>query len=160
MSKKLRSFFFIAFTTIALSSCGFDLTSNDNTIELPNTYGINVEAVFSTPEFILNHNVKFEVIEIKYTVRKNDAFAAQVKIYVSAEQTADAVQMPGDQDVINVMLGVNETEKSGVVSSSLLIDILNNKQPSFVIGAQNLSVSPISSVFIDLDVRYTGSYSL
>jgi hypothetical protein len=47
-----------------------------------------------------------------------------------------------------------------VVSSALLVEILNNKQAQFVIGAQNLSVSPVSSVFIDLDVRYTGSYSL
>jgi hypothetical protein len=143
-----------------LSSCGFDLSSNDNTIELPNTYGINVEAVFNTHDFILQHTVKFDLIEVKYKVRKNDAFAAQVKIYVSAEQTADAVEMPGDQDVINVMLGVNESEKSGVVNSTLLVDILNNKQPQFVIGAQNLSVSPMSSVFIDLDVHYKGSYSL
>ena|SRR5687767_7683024 len=157
---KIKSFLLIGLAAISFTSCSFDLSSNDNTIELPNTYGINVEAVFNTPDFILQHEVKFELIEIKYTVRKNDAFAAQVKIYVSAEQNADAVQMPGDQDVINVMLGVNETEKSGVVSSSLLIDILNSKQPSFVIGAQNLSVSPISSVFIDLDVRYTGTYSL
>lgn len=158
--KKIKSFLLFGLAAISFTSCGFDLSSNDNTIELPNTYGINVEAVFNTPDFILQHEVKFELIEIKYKVRKNDAFAAQVKIYVSAEQNADAVQMPGDQDVINVMLGVNETEKSGVVSSSLLIDILNSKQPSFVIGAQNLSVSPISSVFIDLDVRYTGTYSL
>jgi hypothetical protein len=158
--KKTKCLVLCVLAALAFNSCGFDLSSNDNTIELPNTYGINVEAVFNTPEFILNHDVKFEVIEIKYTVRKNDAFAAQVKIYVSSQQTPDAIQAPGDQDVINVMLGVNETEKSGVVTSSLLIDILNNKQPSFVIGAQNLSVSPISSVFIDLDVRYTGSYSL
>jgi hypothetical protein len=158
--KKLTSIFFIVVTAFAFNSCGFDLSSNDNTIELPNTYGINVEALFNTPDFILQHQVKFDLIEIKYKVRKNDAFAATVKIYVSQDQSADAVEMPGDQDVINVTLGVNESEKSGVVSSTLLVSILNSKQPQFIIGAQNLSVSPISSVFIDLDVRYTGSYSL
>jgi hypothetical protein len=158
--KKFSLILFIGFMATVFSSCGFDLSSNDNTIELPNTYGINVEAVFLTPDFILQHNVKFELLEIKYKVRKNDAFAAQVKIYVSSDQSADAVEMPGDEDVINVTLGVNESEKSGVVSSALLVEILNNKQAQFVIGAQNLSVSPVSSVFIDLDVRYTGSYSL
>jgi hypothetical protein len=158
--KRTRSFLLIGLTSVMLAGCGFDLSSNDNTIELPNTYGVNVEAVFLTPDFILQHDVKFELIEIKYKVRKNDAFVAQVKIYVSSQQSADAVEMPGDEDVINVTLGVNESEKSGVVSSALLVDILNNKQAQFVIGAQNLSVSPVSSVFIDLDVRYTGTYSL
>jgi len=146
--------------TAALFGCTFDLSSNDNTIELPNTYGVNVEAVFETPSFILNHNVTFSEISIAYKVRKNDAFAANVKIYVSADQYADNIQLPGDEDVINVMLGVNESEKSGVATSPLLVDILNAKQQYFVIGAQNLSVSPMSSVFIDLDVRYKGTYSL
>lgn len=151
---------FLAALGFIISGCGFDLHSGDNTIELPNTYGVNVEAVFETPEIILNNKIQFELIEIKYKVRKNDAFAANVKIYVSADQYADGVQLPGDEDVINVMLGVNENEKSGVANSPLLVSILNNKQPKFVIGAQNLSVSPMSSVYIDLDVRYKGTYSL
>ena len=143
-----------------MAGCTFDLSSNNNTIELPNTYGINVEAVFETPDFILHHDVKFEDITIFYTVRKNDAFAANVKIYVSADQTADNVEMPGDEDVINVTLGVNENSKSGQTSSQLIVQILNNKQPQFVIGAENLSVSPMSSVYIDLDVHYKGTYKL
>jgi len=152
----LPMLFYVIFST----GCGFDVYSGENTIELPNTYGVNVEAVFETPPVILQHDVKFELIEIKYTVRKNDAFAANIKIYVSADQYADAVQLPGDQDVINVMLGVNENEKSGVATSTLLVDILNSKQPKFVIGAQNLSVAPMSSVFIEVDIRYKGTYSL
>ncbi len=158
--KNRRVVLFLAVLSFIVSSCGFDLNSGNSTIELPNTYGVNVEAVFETPEIILNNNVQFDLIEIKYKVRKNDAFAANVKIYVSADQYADGVQLPGDEDVINVMLGVNENEKSGVVNSPLLVSILNNKQPKFVIGAQNLSVSPMSSVYIDIDVRYKGTYSL
>lgn len=158
--KKTIYFLTVMIAMLGLSSCGFDLTSADNTIELPNTYGVNVEAVFETPQFILDHDVTFEEITITYKVRKNDAFAANVKIYVSADQFADAIEMPGDEDVINVTLGVNESEKSGVATSPLLVNILNAKQPLFVIGAQNLSVSPISSVFIDLDVRYKGTYKL
>lgn len=142
------------------AGCGFDIFSGQRTIELPNTYGVNVEAVFETPAVILQHDVTFELIEIKYTVRKNDAFAANVKIYVSSDQYADAVQLPGDQEIFNVTLGINETEKAGVAGSSLLVDILNNKQPRFVIGAQNLSIAPMSSVFIDIDIRYKGTYSL
>lgn len=159
MKKLIYSILFII-PVVFFTGCRFDLSSNDNTIELPNTYGINVEAVFETPDFILNHDVTFEEITISYRVRKNDAFAATVKIYVSADQTADAIEMPGDEDVINVTMGINENEKTGVVSSPLLIEILNSKQPLFVIGAQNLSISPISSVFIDLDVRYKGTYKL
>lgn len=158
--KRLFSYLSIVVLATAMNGCGFDLSSNDNTIELPNTYGINVEAVFTVPDFILNHQVTFDEISITYKVRKNDAFAAMVKIYVSDDQIADNLENGDDDDVINVTLGVNENEKSGVVSSQLLIDILNAKQPQFVIGAQNLSVSPISSVFIDLDVKYKGSYKL
>jgi hypothetical protein len=157
---RLRFCFWIIFASAGLYGCSFDLTSNDNTIELPNTYGVNVEAVFETPEFILNHQVKFEEITITYKIRKNDAFAANVKMYVSADQYADNIELPGDEDVINVSMGINENEKTGVATSPLLVSILNNKQPLFVIGAQNLSVSPISSVYIDLDVRYKGTYSL
>lgn len=142
----------------SFTSCQFDLSSEPTTIELPNTYGINVEAVFETPAFILNHDVTFSEIIISYTVRKNDAFAANVKLYVSADQSADALQLPADQEIINVNLGISENEKSGVTSSTLLVDILNNKQPLFVIGAQNLSLSPLSSVYIDLDIRYKGTY--
>ena len=158
--KKIIYFFSLVTIAFGLNSCGFDLSSGNNTIELPNTYGVNVEAVFETPQFILDHDVTFEEITITYKVRKNDAFAANVKIYVSADQFADAIELPGDEDVINVSLGINETEKSGVASSPLLVSILNSKQPLFVIGAQNLSLSPISSVFIDLDVRYKGTYKL
>lgn len=158
--KKLLGIFSLVTVILGSSGCGFDLSSGNNTIELPNTYGVNVEAVFETPQFILDHDVTFEEITITYKVRKNDAFAASVKIYVSAEQFADAIEMPGDEDVINVTLGINETEKSGVVTSPLLVSILNAKQPLFVLGAQNLSISPISSVFIDLDVRYKGTYKL
>jgi outer membrane lipopolysaccharide assembly protein LptE/RlpB len=158
--KKLLSTLAITVFMFTIGGCGFDLSSNDNTIELPNTYGINVEAVFTVPDFILNHQVTFEEISITYKVRKNDAFAAMVKIYVSNDQTADALENSDDDDVINVTLGVNENEKSGTVTSQLLIDILNSKQPQFVIGAQNLSVSPVSSVYIDLDVKYKGTYKL
>lgn len=146
--------------TLCLTGCGFDLSSNGNTIELPNTYGINVEAVFQTPDFFMKHTVKFDEVMVNYTVRKNDAFAATVKIYVSAEQTADAIEMPGDEDVINVTLGVNENEKSGSVSCQLIKDIVNAKQPYFVLGAQNLSVSPISSVYVDLDIHFKGTWQL
>jgi len=150
----------LIFALLFISGCGFDLNSGENTIELPNTYGINVEVEFTTPQFILDHQVTFDEIKIHYTVRKNDAYVAQVKLYVSEEQYADAIQMPGDEDVINVMLGVNENEKSGTVTSPLLVQILNNKQPRFVIGAQNLSVNPVSSIFIDVDITYKGSYKL
>jgi len=131
----------LIFTVLALTSnsCGFDLSSNDNTIELPNTYGINVEVIFTVPNFILNNEVTFEEVSITYKVPKNDAFAEMVKIYVSDDQTADALENGDDEDVINVTMGVNE--KSGVIRSQLLIDIVNSKQPQFVIGAQNLSFS-------------------
>ncbi len=158
--KKIKNSIVVLSIAICISSCGFDLSFEDATIELPNTYGINVEAVFEVPELFIQHDVNFDEIVVAYKVRKNDAFVANVKIYVSAAQTADNVQLPGDEDVISVTLGVNETEKGGVVTSALLIDILNNKQPYFVIGCQNLSAAPISSVFIDLDVKCKGSYKL
>lgn len=156
--KVLKEIGLILLISASLSSCSFDLTSNDNTIELPNTYGINVEAVFQTPQFILDHQITWDEIIISYTVRKNDAFAANVKLYVSEDQFADNLEQPGDEDVITVTLGASESQKSGVVTSNLLVQILNNKQPYFVIGGQNLSLSPLSSVFIDLDVRFKGTY--
>ncbi len=158
--RKISKILLAALLAIGIGGCGFDLSSEDNTIELPNTYGVYVEAVFETPAFILEHEVTFEEISINYKVRKNNAFVATVKIYVSADQFADGIESPSDEDVINVTLGVNESEKSGSVSCQLIKDILNAKQPYFVIGAQNLSVNPMSSVFIDLDIRYKGTYKL
>lgn len=143
-----------------LQSCGFDISSDPATIELPNTYGINVEAVFETPQFILDHDVTFSDISIQYTVRKNDAFAANVKIYLSDDQMADVIQNGDDEVLINESLSISESQKSGAIESSLLPQILNNKQPYFVIGAQNLSLSPVSSVYIDIMIRYKGTYSL
>lgn len=158
--KKFRSILTGLGIILFLQSCGFDISSDPATIELPNTYGINVEGVFETPAFILNHEVNFSEISIQYTIRKNDAFSANVKIYLSDDQTADVIQNGDDEVLINESLGISESEKSGSISSSLLPTILNNKQPYFVIGAQNLSISPISSIYIDILIRYKGTFSL
>ena len=50
-------------------------------------------------------------------------------------------------------------EKNGSAVSERIKEAMNNKQAKFVIGAENFSLLPTSSVFIDLEVRFKGTYS-
>ena len=78
-------------------------------------------------------------------IRKNGSFIADVSLYASTDQTADNIKSGSEEKLIDVNLALTDTEKSGAVVSTQIKNALNNKQPKFVIGGENLSASPLSS---------------
>ncbi|HNZ26400.1 MAG TPA: hypothetical protein PK385_00320 [Spirochaetota bacterium] len=144
-----------------ISSCAvpFDITSSKITIELQNTCGLYVESEIKIPEEVLKSNVSFSEIVLYYTVRKNGSFVAKVEMYASTDQKADNLKGGNDEKLIGVELGLSENKKSGEVVSNKIREVLNSKLPKFVVGGENLSANPLSSIFIDLEVRFVGTYS-
>jgi len=159
----------ILFKTTALllllllfSSCSvsFDKTTPKQTMEIQNTLGFYIEGEVAVPEDALNDNISFDSIEIIYTVRKTGNFVASISVYVSDTQTADNSKDDDDQKIIDLDLSSSEDQKSGVISSDKLKDILNSGQTKFVIGAENLSTSATESVYIDIQLHVSGDYSI
>ncbi len=144
-----------------ISNCAvpFDVTSSKITIELKNTYGLYGESEIKIPEEVLKSNISFSEIVLYYTVRKNGAFIADVTLYASTDQNADNIKSGSDEKLLGVSLGLSENEKSGEVVSNKIKEALNSKLPKFVVGGENLSANPLSSIFIDLEVRFVGTYS-
>ena len=160
--KDTGRFSFLAFMSVLfVSGCAipFDITTATMTIELPNTYGTYVEQAIEIPAEALTDGVTYSEIILYYTVRKSDSLAADVSLYASTDQVADHAKDPSDEKLIDVHLGLTDAEKSGEVISLKIRDALNNKQPKFVMGCENLSVGLLSSIFIDLELRVVGRYS-
>lgn len=163
IKKNIKTAFciFIFSSVFIISNCAvpFDVTSSKITIELQNTYGLYGESEITIPEQVLRSNISFSEIELYYTVRKNGSFIADVALYASTDQISDNIKSGSDEKLIDVRLSLSESEKSGEVVSNKIKEALNNKLPKFVVGGENLSVNPLSSIFIDLEVRFVGTYS-
>ena len=158
---RLVSAIFAAAIIIVAAGCAipFDITTQKTTIELPNTGGMYIETAIDIPETARQGNISFSEITLYYTIRKNGSVAAMVALYASTDQTADANKNDADEKLLDVSLGISDTEVSGSVISAKIKEALNNKQAKFVIGAENLSLNPLAQISIDLQVRFKGNYS-
>ena len=97
MSKGITRLVFSLFAGAVIflvESCGipFDITTQKQTIELPNTGGMYVEKAMDIPEQARQSSVSFSEVTLYYTVRRSGSFGAQVTLYASTDQTADTIQ--------------------------------------------------------------------
>ena len=147
---------------ILASGCAiaFDVTTQKTTIQLPNSGGMYIETAIDIPENARQGNISFSEITLYYTIRKNGSVAARVALYTSTDQTADANKNGADEKLLDVSLGISDTEVSGSVISEKIKEALNNRQARFVIGAENLSLNPLAQISIDLKVQFKGDFSL
>ncbi len=151
-------------SVVALFAVGcsipFDIETDTTTIELPNTVGIYVEKEMEIPEDARREGLSFEEISLIYTVRADGTFSTEVTLYASKDQNADDIKSGAEEELLNVKLDPPKTEKSGVAVSQVMEDVLNARQAIFVIGAENLSTLPTSSIHLDIKLRLKGSYKL
>lgn len=82
---------------------------------------------------------------------------AKVALYASSDPTAD--NQKGDAEkLLEESIAIGGEDVSGTTTSDEIVIALNSGQDSFVMGAENLSI-PSDTVFIDVQVTVTGSYS-
>ena len=161
MKRKLIIISAVLFSAVFLLNCGipFDVTTTQQTLEVPNTGGTYFETVIPIPAEAKDPGITYDSVTVFYTVRKTDPFAANVDLYASSDQTADNAKDPSDELLIGATLTTSETETSGSTASAEILEALNNQQDNFVMGADNSSVGQISSVFVDITVNIKGTYS-
>lgn len=141
-------------------SIPFEVATDTTTIELPTTGGLYFEKVIDVPADALRDAVTFDEIILVYTVRRTGAFTADVKLYASSDEIDDNLKDGGDELLISVNLGPFDSEKSGEVVSQTIKDVLNAKQAQFVVGAENLTMGPLATIYLDITLRAKGHYTL
>ena len=162
MKTKLKLFILLAGTMLFASGCGipFDVETVSRTIEMPNTGGAYFDTVIDVPEEARKAGITFNTVNLIYTVRKAATFAAEVKLYASPDQTTHTLKPANAVQLLDEALTASDTSKSGISESPTIRDVLNNKQSSFVIGAENLSSSPLSTIYIDIVLQLKGRYGI
>lgn len=162
MKSNVGLFALLAGTMLFAAGCGipFDIETATKTIELPNTANAYFDTVVDIPEEARKAGVSFETVDLIYTLRKADTFTAQVKLYASPDQATHTFKPANAELLLDQTLAVNETSKSGITESQTIRDALNAKQESFVIGAESLTSSPLSTIYIDIKLRLKGKFGL
>lgn len=162
MKSKIGQMVLFAATLILAAGCAipFDVETVKKTIDLPNTGGTYFDKVVDIPEEARKAGVSFETVSLSYTIRKDSGFAAKVKLYASPDQATHAVKPDNAEELLDENLALADTEKSGTVESLTIRDVLNAKQESFIIGAENFSISPLSTISIDITLRLKGKFGL
>ncbi|PKL06350.1 MAG: hypothetical protein CVV53_04715 [Spirochaetae bacterium HGW-Spirochaetae-9] len=155
-------FLVLAATTLFAAGCGipFDIETPTKTIELPNTGGTYFDKVVDLPEEARKPGITFETVSLIYTVRKQSGFVAHVKLYASPDQVTHLSKPSNAEELLDISLAGSDTSKSGTEESQTIRDVLNAKQESFVIGAENLTSSPLSTIYIDISLRLQGKFGL
>ncbi|MFZ3109611.1 MAG: hypothetical protein WA234_02820 [Rectinemataceae bacterium] len=162
MKTKAGLLIMLAGTMLFAAGCGipFDIETPTETIELPNTMGAYFDTVVDIPEEARRDGVKFNTVSLIYTLRKANTFAAHIKLYASPDQATHAARPANAVQLLDENLTTLETSKIGTAESQTILDVLNAKQESFVIGAENLTSSPLSPIYIDISLRLQGTFGV
>lgn len=161
----------VAGALVLLSACSFPFeeTISAGTITLSENQGY-LEVAVDIDEEARDPRLNYSTIEFSYTVVSrnllSDAQAVEVAIYVSSdEQTDDQREAPDAsfEEVFRVTVNSN-TDTSGAAESELMVDILNDRQESFVVAANIENDGFISTVLgsdgtidIDITLHITGN---
>ncbi len=147
---------------LSATSCAvpFSVDSDSVSLVLPNTYGIYVENGISVPAEAKKSGVSFSEVTLYYTVTKTDPFAADVSLYVSPVQTVDNTLSSNDEKILDVHLPLDQNSVSGTTTSSNILNTLNSGFDQIVVGAKNFSLSPLSSITVDVTIHLQGDYAL
>ena len=162
MKTKVGLFILFTATILFAAGCGipFDIETPTKTIELPNTLGAYFDTVVDIPEEARRAGVSFTTVSLIYTLRKANTFAAHVKLYASPDQTTHASRPANAVQLLDENLATSETSKIGTAESQTILDVLNAKQESFVIGAESFSTTPATTVYIDISLRLQGKFGV
>jgi hypothetical protein len=162
MKTKAGLLIMLAGTMLFAAGCGipFDIETPTETIELPNTGGTYFDKVVDLPEEARRDGVTFKTVSLNYVVRKESGFEARVQLYASPDQVTHILKPSNAELLMDEYLAIDETSRSGTVETLTIRDALNTKQESFVIGAENLTSSPLSPIYIDISLRLQGTFGV
>jgi hypothetical protein len=129
---------------LLLGACSvpFTRTTEPRTVTLPTTAGAYGEETVDIPEDALRDDVTFETVMLHYTVTKTGtAFTADVDLYATPETEADNTKDGDGEVLLRVTLSDSEASKSGNTESDVILEVLNNKQSSMVVGAEAFALT-------------------
>ncbi|MFW6363296.1 MAG: hypothetical protein ACOC0D_05575 [Spirochaeta sp.] len=156
----------IAFAAVVLLFAGcaipFDETIDAEKVTLTNNQGY-VETAVEIPGEARDPALNYSNIEFRYTVTAHDlklntGDKIDVALYVSSDTAPDDSRTaPGEgfEQIFSISVD-SATDVSGTASSDLMVQILNDRQESFVIAADienELAENLITSGTIDIDLE-------
>ncbi len=130
-------FLFLIF--VILTNCsliGFSVTTEEQVIQIPNTYGIYKEVVVELPEEAQKDYLVYEEITVHYDI-STTGYATDMAIYLSADTIADDIKGENDEKIIDVTIDPLEKNETGEAQSEILKDVLHS--PKMVVGVENLT---------------------
>ncbi len=161
----LKKLFGLFVALIVLSSCGIPFSvdapeaANAVSVDIPSTLGFYVERKVDIPAEARKPGITIDQVEVHYTITKtNGTIGGRLKIYASADTNADNTKGVNDEMILDKTLGISDTTVSGTAISAKIKEALNNKQDSFVIGVENLSVGV--SLNLSLYTTVSGSANI
>ena len=147
MLRKLIVFFAGLFVVMGVSACSIPFSvdapeaSKATSVDIPNTAGIYVERKIDIPAEARKPGITITEVVINYTITKtNGTVGGELKLYASSDTNADNVKGANDEMVLDKTLSISQNSVSGTAVSEKIKEALNNKQDSFVIGVENLSL--------------------
>jgi len=159
MIKKFLNFISILLIFSCSIEIPFDITTEYNNIEIPNTMGMYVEKLIESPTNTQNQNINFTSLTLNYIITNNTILSGEINIYISLKTNADN-QKSNSTKIISVNIPANQII-TGATSNDILISAIKQKQ--FVIGLENASLS-ISGTSYKINFTYNinakGRYKL
>ncbi len=140
-------------------SVSFSVDTDEEIIEIPNTYGTYQEVVVDVPEDAQRDEITYERIICHYVIEKTGGFTTELQVFVSLDTLADNLEKTEDEQLIDVSLGINDEYADGEKESELLKSAL--KQNKFVVGVKNLTSGlPTEKTTVKLYFTVEGTYKL